>query len=196
MLNTILSALRNLQFGAIRHLGAHWRRISVAGSLIAFAITSLLMWVSFDQTLKSTQRIAAVQLSRDLRKEFRERDICNPLLKRIGKCQPNWRENGGPFDYQKINNCLNFLDDVGYYVALGGIDLDTADHLFGAAVIELTLDPELKDYMAGIGVHEEGGFSSLITLSQSLQALPRHAKLIRHLEQTCLDPDTVNGDSR
>jgi hypothetical protein len=60
VLDQMLTALRNLQFGALRRLGRHWRSISVTASLIAFAVTTLLMWYSFDQTLKSTERIATV----------------------------------------------------------------------------------------------------------------------------------------
>jgi hypothetical protein len=167
----------------------------VAGSLFACAIASLLMWQSFYQTLKSTERLATVALSRDLRREFRETKVCDDIIAYANKCELIYISSGGPFDYPKINDCLNFLDDIGYYVHSGALDLELADHLFGAAIVELTVNPELSKYIRGVSSRETEGLSRLTELADRLKASERHAKLLSSALSSCPQPSACRNNA-
>jgi len=170
-------------------VSGRWKIISTIGGIVAFALSSLLMWYSFDQTLKSTERIASVTLARDLRKEFRETAVCAELMKVVQACGIVQKRNGGALDYPQINECLNFLDEVGQYVEMAIIDDRLADQLFGGAVIELTVYPELADYIAKFEQVEPPGLSHLSALSRRLRELPHRAGFARRIATSC--PETL-----
>lgn len=185
MLTVTRIRLANTLQAAHRLFAGRWPVISTISGVLAFALTSLLMWYSFDQTLKSTERIAAVSLARDLRKELRETKVCDELTRTVMACGLICKRNGGSLDYPAINDCLNFLDEVGQYVEMGVIDEQLADQLFGGAVIELTVYPELVDYIAKFEQVEPPGLSHLSALSRRLQGLPHRAGFARRIETAC-----------
>lgn len=195
--NALLVAARTLRGTARqveRQVRARWRAVGVVGSLLAFAVTSLVMWYSFDQTLESTERIAAVTLARDLRKEFRETAVCQPVMDAVNNCAPVYQSNGGPLNAARINDCLNFLDELGQYVATGVLGEQIVDHLFGGAVIEIVYYPELRRYIADGSRAEPSALGNLQALAERLRRAPHRDAFARQVESACSTP--VEADSR
>ena len=150
-----------------------WPALGVAGSIVAFAITTLLSWHSFLTTLESTENVAVITLSRDLRREFREKDPCGDVLRLVTACEPVYESNGGPLEYYEINDCLNFFEDVAFYVEVGALTPAVVDHFFGAAILEVTVPAEMATYISQVATQEPGAYDSLLALSEKLESLRR-----------------------
>jgi hypothetical protein len=100
----------------------------------------------------------------------------------VTACKPVYESNGGPLDYYEINNCLNFFEDVAFYVEVGALKPAVVDHFFGAAILEVTVPAEMAAYISQVAAQEPGAFESLLALSASLMSLKRHADIRRRFE--------------
>jgi len=172
-----------------RHLSKirrNWRIFGVGGSIAAFAISTLLSWHSFQRSLESAENVAVVSLSRDLRREFREKDPCGNVLTLVTACEPVYKSNGGPLDYYEINDCLNFFEDVAFYVEQGALSAEIVDHFFGTAVLEVTVPQEMATYIARVAAQEPGAYDSLVALSTTLQSRKRHRGIEQRF-QVCVN---------
>lgn len=161
--------------------------ISVAGGIFGFAITTLLMWHSFTQTLEVTKEVAQVNLARDLSREYFANDTFKKIHLAIVECKPLHDGIGGQFSWQQLNDWLGFLDDVGIYFRRGALDYEMADHLFGGIILEAYVYAEVREFIAEIAKNgaEPDALKDFLELGRKIAENPRRAAQVKLWQRDC-----------
>jgi hypothetical protein len=163
------------------------RELSVIGSVIAFCITSIFMWYSFNENLDTIRGIATVNLARDLSKEYSSNSTFNKIYKSIINCEVLYTKNGGTYDYDAINEYLGFLDAVAFFYHSGALDYDTVNHHFGGYIIEAFVYKEIHDYMISLrqNAGEEGALEDFEKLSEEIKLDPKRRRQVELFTRDC-----------
>lgn len=177
-------------FPWLRH---HGGMLSVIGSIVAFAVSTLLMWYSFDETLKTTKAIEQVTLSRELSKEYAESATFAEIHATIAACKPLYDGNGGKFTWQQINRFLGFFEDVGFYYRRGALDYASVDHLFGGIILETYVYAEIQDYIANVRENsaEPSAFTEFMAIGERLAVDPLRSAQRERWERDCRIPGKI-----
>jgi hypothetical protein len=170
-------------------LDQNWKFLTAVSGFLAFAVTTLLMWYSFAETLELSRQVQEVNLARDLSKEYSSNKTFGEIHKAVADCRPLYEGygQGGKFTWQQINHFLNFLDDVAFFYSKGAIDYVSADHHFGGLIVEIYVYPEIKKYMEDVETNgkEKGVFRHFKALAETLSQDDRRREQARLWALSC-----------
>jgi hypothetical protein len=133
-------------------LQSNWKILSGFIAVLGFLITTFLLW----QTMETSKSIAMVTLTRELMDDLYADKTARKIEDAIVNCRVIYKENGGDFTYQQINDFLTILENVGFFYTKGALDYETVDYAFGAMIIETFIYRELQDYIARLQSREGG----------------------------------------
>ena len=117
------------------------------GAILGFFVSQGLTLYTFQVSLRTGREIQMINLARDLDKEFVENVTFGAMRMSIDKCEKLYKNSGGKYNNDQINQYLNFFDDIGFYSTLHDLSDEIIDQMFGAYIVEAYEYPELQSYI-------------------------------------------------
>ncbi|MGD0074437.1 MAG: hypothetical protein ABSD31_08850 [Candidatus Binataceae bacterium] len=170
------------------------------GALLGFLITTVLGYVYFYQSLRSTQAIERVHLIRDLSREFygKEEPLFRSVRTSIEARETLYKSRGGKFDHDQINIYLGFFEDLGYYCEIGALDYAIVNQQFGAYIIEAYEYTEVQLYVDDLRKNsgESKAFDDFYKLAKNLEEMQNNQELVTTWKLGCSRTRPVQGRPR
>jgi len=145
--------------------------VAVFGMLIGAAIS----FYTFVQQQEEANRHMEINLVCEISKRFSEDKNYKSLMQTLeGDQMPVWKDWGGNFNHQEINDYLNFFESLGFYYDYGIMTQETIDYFFGSYLIEAHANNQIREYIKVFRRNcvQPGAFSRFENLVQLLRTVP------------------------
>jgi hypothetical protein len=172
-------------------------KLSILGLLTAVATSTIVGGVvgfaaskSFDlYTFKKGQEYEMLRFTTDLAQDFYSQvPLYRQVRTSIEACADLYKEWGGRFDHDEINQYLGFFENLGYFYKQGLLPLELIDHFFGAHIVEASVNPQVRDYIDSFHTRaQQSAFADFINLANNLkEEIPERKALADETSRGCL----------
>ena len=171
--------------------------LAAAFLIVSFLVAQAIVVVMHVQTTRMWQGISEVQLSRDLYREFYNKD--NGYLRianAIEGCEKLYKGDGGKFSHLELNAYLGFFSDLGLFMERDLLTEELAGHFFGAYIVEAYEYPEIKSYIRRIrkNFSQPDAFEDFDKVARVIESNPQFAQLAEFAKGMCAEKNE-DGDS-
>ena len=125
-------------------------------------------------------------MAKELTQQFYQgNDIYKEIRISIDRCEPLYKNWGGKFTYDQINQYLGFFDDMGFYANNQILDNKLIDQFFGAHILEAYEKNELRRYIDDLRRNNKQpqAFEEFEALAKKLEELPERKDLVENLKR-------------
>lgn len=158
---------------------------------IATIVGVIVTMVGYKEQLQQANEHMAVNLSRDLWKDFSDGELYEDIRTAIENCQKLYNEGktggSGEFNNDQINMYLDFFEDLGFYFKKKVLTPEIIDHKFGSYIIEAYEYEEIKQYIRGLRerAKQTEAYKDFELLAKRIENIPYREEETRKAIQAC-----------
>jgi hypothetical protein len=161
--------------------------IGLLSGVIGSVMGAVATIYTVDWQVGVQNKLAEVNLTRDLVKDFSTNAKYVDVSTAIESCKALFDGYGGKFNYRQMNLYLDFFEDLGFYLRQGVLRLETIDHNFGAHIIEAYEDAHVKKYLHELRTKasQKLAYAEFEYMARQLEALQDRKEWVAQVQTEC-----------
>jgi len=160
--------------------------ISLISGLCGAMVGAVVSVYITHEQLDFSYKIETLKLARELTQQFYQgNDIYKEIRVSVDKCETLYKNWGGKYTYDQINQYLGFFDDIGFYEKNKILDNKIIDQLFGAHILEAYEKAELRKYIDDLrrNNNQPQAFEEFDALAKKLEEIPERKELVENIRR-------------